>query len=192
MEELSTSSYLQAFRRHSSVFSTPQLLLYNNAQTLKRADEDLQVLLSHFDSPTFQNALAVKRIFFLYIPACSPQWSGVYKRLIGLTKASLKKALVRSLVTLWELHTLIKEIQAILNDCPLATLNSDINDLQPVAPSHLLLGFQITALPRLSLDTAEYDPTFGDSHTISRTEQRRTLLYTHFKQRFQKEYLSLL
>jgi len=192
VEDLSTSSYLQAFRRHCNVFSTPQLILSDIAQTFKRADQDLQILLSHFDSPVFQNALAVKRIRFLYIPARSPHWGGVYERLIGLTKTSLKKVLGRSLVTLQELYTLIKEIQAILNDRPLTTLNSDINDLQPLTPSHLLFGFHITALPHPSLDTAEYDPTFGDAHAISRAHQRRTLLYTHFKQRFQKEYLSLL
>ena len=192
VEDLSTSSYLQAFRRHCSVFSIPHLILSDNAQTFKRADHDLQILLSHFDSPAFQNALAVKRIRFLYIPARSPHWGGVYERLIGLTKTSLKKVLGRSLVTLQELHTLIKEIQAILNDRPLTTLNSDLNDLQPLTPSHLLFGFHITALPHLSLDTAEYDPSFGDAHAISRAQQRRTFLYNAFKQRFQKEYLSLL
>ena len=134
----------------------------------------------------------MKRIRFLYIPARSPHWGGVYERLIGLTKTSLKKILGRSLVTLQELHTLIKEIQAILNDRPLTTLNADLNDLQPLTPSHLLFGFHITALPHLSLDTAEYDPSFGDANAISRAQQRRTFLYNAFKQRFQKEYLSLL
>ena len=192
VEDLSTSSYLQAFRQHCSIFSIPHLILSDNTQTFKRADHDLQILLSHFDSPAFQNALAVKRIRFLYIPARSPHWGGVYGRLISLTKTSLKKVLGRSLVTLQELHTLIKEIQAILNDRPLTTLKSDLNELQPLTSSHLLFGFHITALPHLSLDTAEYDPSFGDANAISRAQQHRTFLYNSFKQHFQKEYLSLL
>ena len=134
----------------------------------------------------------MKCIRFLHIPACSPHWGGVYERLIGLTKTSLKKVLGRSLATLQELCALIKEIQAILNDRPFTTLTSDINDLQPLKPGHLLIRFHITALPHLSLDTAGYNPTFGDAHAISCTQQHCTLLYTHFKQCLQKEYLSLL
>ena len=192
VEDLRTSSFLLAFRRHCSVFSTPRLLLSDNAQTFKRADQDLQTLLSHFDSPSVQNALTQKRIRFLYIPARSPHWGGVYERLIGLTKTSLKKILGRSLITLAEMCTLIKEIQAILNDRPLTSLNSDIHDLQPLTPNHLLFGFNVTSLPHPPLDSVDYDPTFGDANDISRAQHHRTTLYTHFLQRFQREYLTLL
>eukprot|EP00794_Sanderia_malayensis_P018328 gene18328-biopygen12271 len=192
VEDLSTSTFLQAFRRHCSVFSIPQLILSDNAQTFKRAEQDLQTLLAHFDSPTIKNALAQKRIRFLYIPARSPHWGGVYERLIGLTKSVLKKVLGRSLISLSELYTLIKEVQAILNDRPLTTISSDINDLQPLTPNHLLFGFNVTSLPHPPLDSVDYDPNFGNSSEISRAQHHRTTLYHHFLQRFKTEYLSLL
>ena len=106
-----------------------------------------------------------------------------------MTKTSLKKVLGLSVVTLQEVCTLIK---AILNDHPLTALSSDSNDLQLLTPSHLLFCFHITALPRPSLDAAEYDLKFSDAHTASLVQQRRSFLYNHFKQCFQKEYLSLL
>ena len=192
VEDLSTSSFLQALRRHCSLFSTPRLILSDNAQTFKRAEKDLQTLLAHLDSPAIQNAFTYKRIRFLYIPARSPHWGGVYERMIGLMKSTLKKVLGRSLVLLAELSTLIKEIQAVLNDRPLTVINPDVNELQPLTPNHLIFGFNITSLPHPSLDSDDYDPNFGDRHAISRAQHYRTTLYRHFVQRFHNEYLSFL
>eukprot|EP00794_Sanderia_malayensis_P001767 gene1767-biopygen1613 len=185
-------SYLSSHDSHDKKIAPPILILSDNAQTFKRAEQDLQTLLAHFDSPTIKNALAQKRIRFLYIPARSPHWGGVYERLIGLTKSVLKKVLGRSLISLSELYTLIKEVQAILNDRPLTTISSDINDLQPLTPNHLLFGFNVTSLPHPPLDSVDYDPNFGNSSEISRAQHHRTTLYHHFLQRFKTEYLSLL
>ena len=191
VEDLSTSSFLQALRRHCSLFSTPRLILSDNAQTFKRAEKDLQTLLTHFDSPTIQTAFTHKRIRFLFIPARSPHWGGVYERMVGLMKSILKKVLGRSLVTLAELCTLIKEIQAVLNDRPLTVINPDVHELQPLTHNHLF-GFNITSLPHPSLDSEDYDPNFGDTNEISRAQHYRTTLYRHFLQRFHREYLQLL
>ena len=100
----------------------------------------------------------------MYIPARSLHWGGVYERMIGLMKSTLKKVLGRSLVMLAELSTLIKEIQAVLNDRPLTAINPDVHELQPLTPNHLIFGFNITSLPHPSLDSDDYDPNFGDHH----------------------------
>ena len=192
VEDLSTSSFLQALRRHCSLFYTPRLILSDNAQTFKRAEKDLQMLLSHFESPLIQTALTQKRIRFLYIPARSPHWGGVYERMIGLMKSILKNVLGRSLVMLAELSTLVTEIQAVLNDRPLTVINPDVHKLQPLTPNHLCFGFNVTLLPHPSLNSDEYDPNFGDSYSISHAQHHRTTLYRHFLQRFHSEYLSLL
>ena len=107
-------------------------------------------------------------------------------------KSILKKVLSRSLVMLTELSTLVKEIQAVLNDRPLTAINPDVHELQPLTPNHLFFGFNITPLPHPSLDSDEYNPNFGDSHAISRAQHHYTTLYRHFLQRFHSEYLSLL
>ena len=68
-EDLSTSSFLQAFRRHCSVYSMPCFVLSDNAQTCKCAEKDLQTLFSLFDKDAVQQVFAHKRIEFRYIPA---------------------------------------------------------------------------------------------------------------------------
>ena len=184
VEDLTTESFLMTFRRHCSVFSTPSFILADNALTFKRAEKDLQQLLSLFETQSIQHAFAQRRIVFCCIPARSPHWGGVYERLIGLTKTSL--------ITMSELKTLINEIQAVLNDRPLTYVYSDANDLQPLTPSHLLFGFSITSSPHPSAEETLSDPTYGDHDNISYAHRRRSVLYHHFMDRFCKEYLSLL
>ena len=193
VKDLATLSFLQAFRRHCSVFSTPRLILTDNAQTFKCAEQHLEKLFDILSSAAIQHTFTQKRITFRYIPARSPHWGGVYERSIGLTKTCLKKVLGRSFVTLSELYTLLKEIQAVLNDRPLTYVNADIQDLDPLTPSQLLFGHNVTPLPYPPYDTTELsDPTFGDKDDISRAQSRRSTLYHHFSTRFSKEYLSFL
>ena len=193
VEDLSTSSFLQAFRRHCSVYSTPRFMLSDNAQIFKCAEKDLQTLLALFDKDTVQQAFAYKRIEFRYIPARSPHWGGVYKRLIGLTKTCLKEVLDRSLASFFQLNTLLKEIQAVLNDHPLTYITSDNQDIQPLMPSQLLFGFSLSSLPYAPHNEARLsDPTFGDRNDINRIYTRRAELYRHFTTRFYKEYLFFL
>ena len=161
VEDLSTSFFLQALRRHGSLFATPHIILSDNAQMFKRAEKDLQILLSHFELPLIQTALTHKRIRFLRIPTRSPHWGVVYETMIGLMKSILKEVLGRSLVLLAELSTLVKEIQAVLNDRPLTVINTDIHELQPLTLNHLLFGFNVKPLPHPSLDSDEYDPNYA-------------------------------
>ena len=68
-----------------------------------------------------------------------PWYGGFWERLIGLTKTVLKKVLGRSFITFEALQTLAVEIEAVLNDRPLTYLSADMNDPDPLTPSHLLL-----------------------------------------------------
>ena len=189
---MTTSSFLHAFQRHCSLFSTPILLLSDNAQTFKCADQDLEILLSHVDFLPAKNSLAQRHMRFLYSPTHSPHWGGVYEQLIGLVKSSLTKVLGWSLITLPELYTLVKEIQATLSDRPLTSLNSELDDLEPFTPSHLLFGLNVTLLPHPPLDSGAYDPTFGGLDKMMHAQHQRTSLYNHFINRFQRQYMSTL
>lgn len=60
---------------------------------------------------------------------------------------SLKKVLGRAHVSLPVLETLIVEIETLLNNRPLTHASSDLKDLEPLTPAHLLYGRRITSLP---------------------------------------------
>ena len=67
-------------------------------------------------------------------------YGGFWERLIEPTKTILEKVLGRSFIALINLQTIVVEIEAILNDCPLTYTLTDLNDPESLCPSHLLYG----------------------------------------------------
>ena len=113
--------------------------------------------------------------------------------MIGLTKTALKKTLGRAHVSLIVLETLIVEIEAVLNDRPLTYTPSELEEVDPLTPAHLLYGRRITSLPYETVDEDELDdPNFGDSLSITRRAKQQALTLQHFRSRWRHEYLTSL
>ena len=91
----------QAFRRFSSRKSLPPVMISNNASTYLAAADELEEL---FSSESLLVALSRKGVTWRFIPKRAPWFGGFWERLIGLTKASIKKVLGRSYVSLLNLQ----------------------------------------------------------------------------------------
>ena len=63
---------------------------------------------------------------------------GFYKRLIGLVKRSLRKAIGKLCLTNDQLLTVLKEAEAIINSRPLVYMGDDINSGITLTPAHSL------------------------------------------------------
>jgi hypothetical protein len=109
-------------------------------------------------------------------------------------KTALKKTLGRASVTLEELQTLIVEVEAILNDRPITFMSSDINDEEPLTPSHLLYGRRITSLPFDTpvSDDDLTDPDYGSESDIRRRVKLQAIILQRFWKRWRHEYLTSL
>jgi len=90
------------------------------------AAEELRTLFSYVE---LTEALAHKCVEWQFIPKHTPWFGGFWEHLIGLTKNTLKKTLGRTHATLESLQTIIVEVEALLNDCPITYVSSDIDDL---------------------------------------------------------------
>ena len=191
VNDLTVEYFLQAFRRFAGRRSLPRLLLSDNGSTFLAATEELKML---FTSTELTEALAHKGVEWKFIPKRAPWFGGFWERLIGLTKSTLKKTLGRTHATLESLQTIIAEVEALLNDRPLTYASSDINDLNPITPSHLLHGRRIVKLPHTSVQEDEIcDPNFitGGSE-IRHRAKKQVLMLQHFENRWKREYLTAL
>ena len=193
--DLSEDTFLQAFRRFSSRKSLPRVVVSDNASTFMSAADDLKAL---FESNVVQESLGNQGIVWKFIPCRAPWYGGYWERLVGLTKNSLKKTLGRAFVTLSSLQTLIVEIEAHLNNRPLTYVSSELNEPEPLTPSHLLYGRMINNLPHPFTTQDEVtDEDFQEvgsklHHTLSKKAKTQALIIQHFWSRWKREYLTSL
>lgn len=186
VKDMSAYSFLLAFRRHCSVFGVPAMIVCDNAPSFSRANDELNRLMATDD---VNHHLGSNNIVFKHIPVKAAWMGGFYERFIGVCKSHLRKVVGKALLGYDELQTLIKEVQAVVNDRPITSLSSDINDPKPLTPSMLLGGHRITPLPTSSnLD----DLNFGDRDDLLRLNTQRDQLQQRARQRFAAEYLPLL
>ena len=121
----------------------------------------------------------------------SPLVWGFWERLTGITKTAIKKVLGRCHISLSMLETIIVEIEATLNDCPLTFVSSELGDPEPLTPANLLHGRRITCLPHQDTDIDELqDPTYSEASQLRARLQ--TAVLTDFKKRWHHEYLTSL
>ena len=86
----------------------------------------------------------------------NPPWHrGFCEKLVGLIKQSLRKVLGRAFVTLPVLQTIVVENEATLNDHPLTYVSTDVTDMEPLTPAHLLCGRRITSSRRLDITNSQ-------------------------------------
>ena len=187
---LSTETFLLAFRRFVSRKSLPRIIVSDNGSTYLSAAEELKELLP---SRSLMESLSRHGVIWKFIPKRAPWYGGWWERSIGLTKSALKKTLGRAHVSLIVLETLVTEIGAVLNDRSLTYTPSELEEMEPLTPAHLLYGRRVTLLPYESVNEEELeDPNFGDSSSIKRRAKQQALTLQHFRSRWRHEYLTSL
>ncbi|XP_063435728.1 uncharacterized protein LOC134716648 [Mytilus trossulus] len=186
--DLKERSFLQAFRRFTSRKSLPRVMISDNASTYMAASETLERLTK---SETLNDALSVCGTTWKFIIKRAPWYGGWWERLIGLTKMCLRKVLGRSYITLEDLQTIVTEIEAVLNDRPLTYVSTDIEDQEPLTPSHLLYGRRITTTPYPRQDIDE-NTSFIERSDISKRAELQNFVIDQFWSRWKSEYLTSL
>lgn len=157
VSDLSEKSFLQTFRRFLSRRSLPHHMISDNATTFLASSETLSDL---FQSASLKAQFSQQGVEWKFIPKQAPWYGGLWERLIGLTKRTIKKTLGKASITLTELQTLAVEVEAVLNDRPITYVSSDCVDEEPLTPSHLLSRRKITSLPYPMVDDDPSDPDY--------------------------------
>lgn len=88
------------------------------------------------------------------------------------------------------LQTIVTEIEAVMNDRPLTYVSSNIDDLEPLTPSHLLYGRKMTSLPSYEHYTDnDITSVQSDQMTLTSRAKTQTQIINQFKKRWKSEYL---
>ena len=126
---LSTATFLHAFRRFVARRSLPQKMISDNASTYTLAAEELRQLFRKQKVNEYLTYLCTE---WQFIPKRAPWFCGFWERLIGMTKTLIKKVLGKAQITFTELATIVTEIEAVINNGRLTYVSHSINDAEPL------------------------------------------------------------
>ena len=76
----------------------------------------------------------------MFNPPKSPWMGWAMVALVKITKGRLKAVVKDRLLHEDTLHTLLLEIERIVNSRPWTSVSDDIDDLEPLIPNHFLIG----------------------------------------------------
>ncbi|XP_052784316.1 uncharacterized protein LOC128220097 [Mya arenaria] len=120
--------FLLSFRRFVALRGVPNAITSDNALQFKTAGATMDMLWSHtLKHEDVTSYMSENRIKWHFIVERAPWFGGFYERLVGLVKRSLRKTLGRKLLTLIQMQTVMREVEAVVNARPLVYVDDDIN-----------------------------------------------------------------
>ncbi len=136
---LDTDSCIQAIRRFICRRGQVKHMRSDNGTNLVGAERELRKALSALNQDHIQRSLRHRGIEWSFNPPGASHHGGMWERLIKSTKQVLLSVLKQQELTEEGIHTLLCEVEAILNSRPLTTVSNDHRDLEPLTPNHILL-----------------------------------------------------
>ena len=202
MSGLSAEAFLGSFRRFVFRRGYPERILSDNAPQFHLAETALtsswRDLVRDREVQAFA---ATNSIAWKFTSQYSPWEGGLYERIVGLVKRSLRKAIGSCLLTLDQFSTLLTEVEAVLNTRPLAYVNSESATIEPLTPAHFLaMHRQIGVCLPLAFETSaqsdesdpEYMPEKRSADTLRQKSRHEDAVANEFWARWKKEYLLTL
>lgn len=187
VKDMSTASFLQAFRRFVARRGLCHTIYSDNAKTFHRASGELQKIWKTMRTEETLDYMSHEGIKWKFIVERAAWWGGFWERMVRSVKTPLKKVLGCSYVTFEELSTISTEIEAVINSRPLTHVATDSKEPEPLTPAHFLVGRRIISLP-----SQGGEPTASSADELSRRWKYRERLSTSLWRRWRKEYLCTL
>ena len=170
-----------AFKRMMSVRGHPHHMFSDNAAYFKRADKELAETIER-NNEVLKDQAEKLRFEWHYSTEGHSQGGGVWERMVKAVKVPLRKVLGKELLTYVELLTVLKEIEAMVNDRPLVQATEDTFEV--ITPSMLCLGRRIIPWPDYFSETQ-----LRQESSIRLRWEARKKLVENFREVWLKQYL---
>ncbi|MCG8078604.1 MAG: hypothetical protein JAY75_20500, partial [Candidatus Thiodiazotropha taylori] len=192
VEDMSSGEFLLAFRRFISQRGVPNTVISDNALQFKTASTTLDLLWTQtLKHEAVLSYMSERKVKWHFITERAPWFGGFYERLVGLVKRSLRKTLGRKLLTLIQMITVLKEVEAIVNARPLVYISDDIDSNIALTPNHFLTLNPRVSVPDFDEDENDrsYLPLGSSAHKLLAMWHKGKILLDKFWKLWRDEYL---
>ena len=182
---LDTDSFLHALRRFKARRGHIKELYSDNGTNFIGAERELRAALQQMNQDRIHVEVRHLGIKWTFNPPTASNMGGAWERLIRTVRKVLAGLMQEhgACLDIESFHTLLCEVEAIINSRPLTGIVSDV-DFEPLTPNHILTGrSNVTGPP---------PGVFGDADLYVRRRWRRVqYLANLFWSRWHNEYLLL-
>ena len=141
INSLDTDSFLNGFRRFVSRRGKPKKIWSDNGTNFTGGLAELKKGLREMQRAKIDKHCTDLGIEWVFNPPHASHMGGIWERLIRVVRNVLTGLLTTANQRLTDeiLLTLLCEAESVINGRPITKVSSDVNDLQPLTPNHLLL-----------------------------------------------------
>ena len=144
LDGMMVEDFMHGLRRFVSRYGTPALFYSDNAKTFQCLARELQLIFAH---PNLQKFLNDRKITWKFNVQKSPWMGGFIERVVSLYKSSLARVIGRAKLDYQEFVTLVCELNGMLNSRPISYVYDTVGEEEPITPSRLWCGRNITMFP---------------------------------------------
>ncbi|XP_077967741.1 uncharacterized protein LOC144421973 [Styela clava] len=145
---LETSSFIQAlFRFLHRRGSTTKQIVSDNASTFVGAEKEFRTGIRRWNKQQIHDCFCQKGVEWKWNPPASSHQGGVFERMIRSMRKIVLVLTYERVLSDESLHSLMVEIEWILNNRPLTPVNDDPDDSTTLTPMSLLTWSLDSSLP---------------------------------------------
>lgn len=181
---LDTDSFINALRRFIARRGQVLELYSDNGTNFVGAERELKTAIEQWNHSKINNMLLQKGIKWSFNPPTGSHHGGSWERLIRSVRKVLNSTLKVQNLDEDGLHTVLCEVESIINSRPITKATTDPNDLEALTPNHLLVMKTVPSLPPGDFQEA-------DVYARRRWKQVQYMSDLFWK-RWIREYLPLL
>jgi len=149
VSNMSTSTFLNCFRRFIACKGTPKQIICDNAPNFKSASEVTNLVWKNIiTAENVQSYSSSVGITWVFIVELAPWMGGLYERMVGLVKRALRKTIGKRLLTYDQFNTVVKEAESVVNSRHLIFVGDDINSTIVITPQNFTCLNPFTGIPQ--------------------------------------------
>ena len=183
-DSLDADSFLMAFRRFVGRRGRAARVYSDNGRSFMKGEKELRSALASWNQEHLSDQLTQEGIEWHFNTPAAPHMGGIRERMVASVKRALRAVLERVIVSEETLHTVVVEVESIVNSRPLTHVSADGTDPEAITPNHVLLGRPICPLPPGLFDAA--DPP------CKKSWRQAQCISEQFWKKWRKEYVPCL
>lgn len=181
---LDTGSCINAIRRFICRRGQVKEIRSDNGTNFVSSNRELKQAMLELNQSKIQKGLAQDGIKWTFNPPYGAHHGGAWERLVQEIKRILCSITNQQVLDDETLHTVLCEVEAILNDRPITPSSDDPNDVEALTPNHLL---QLKGKPVLPPGLFKKEDLY-----LRRRWKQTQYIVDLFWKRWVKEYLPML